>query len=140
MLMKISRSLMIAAAILVGFGVVGLARAQDDEGRVATLRLVVVRDTDGKPVRNAEVVLRPVKRNGKQGKGEIELKTDADGKTNVDGIPYGTVQVQILAPHFQTFGGDYEVNQAEMEITVKLKHPADQYSTYENHPGDKKPQ
>jgi hypothetical protein len=123
--------------IVLGFGVVGMAWAQDDDGPTSSLRFVVVRDTDGKPVRNAEVVLHPVKRKGKQAQGEMELKTDADGKTNVDGIPYGPLRVQVLAPHFQTFGEDYEINKPEMEITVKLKHPGGQYSIYGD---DKKPQ
>ncbi len=127
-------------AIVLGFGMVGLAAAQDDEGPTSALRLVVVRDSDGKPVRNAEVVLHPVKRKGKQAKGEIELKTDAEGRTNVDGIPYGPLRVQVLAPHFQTFGEDYEINKAEMEITIKLKRPGGQYSVYENHGDEKKPQ
>jgi Carboxypeptidase regulatory-like domain len=135
---------MLAVALLLGFATLGLVQAQDDEGPTSSLRFVVVRDSDGKPVRNAEVVLHPVQRKGKQAKGEMELKTDADGKTNVDGIPYGPLRVQVLAPHFQTFGEDYEINKAEMEITVKLKHPGGQYSIYENHddkkPDDKKPQ
>ncbi len=129
-----------AVAIVLGLGMVGLARAQDDEGPTSNLRFVVVRDSDGKPVRNAEVVLHPVKRKGKQAQGEMDLKTDAEGKTNVDGIPYGSLRVQVLAPHFQTFGEDYEINKPEMEITVKLKHPGGQYSVYENHGDDKKPQ
>jgi hypothetical protein len=132
------------AAILVGLGLAGLAWAQDDEGPMSNLKFVVVRDTDGKPVRNAEIVLHPMKRKGKQDKGEMELKTDADGKTSVDGIPYGPLRVQVLAPHFQTFGEDYEINKPELEITVKLKHPGGQYSIYDNHdekkPDDKKPQ
>ena len=118
----------------------GLAWAQDDEGPTSSLRFVVVRDTDGKPVRNAEVVLHPVKRKGKQAQGEMELKTGPEGKANVDGIPYGPLRVQVLAPHFQTFGEDYEINKPQMEITVKLKHPGGQYSIYENHGDDKKPQ
>ena len=130
-------SVAMAVTILVGFGIVGLTSAQDDQGPTATLRFVVVRDSDGKPVRNAQVVLHPVQRKGKQDKGEMELKTDSDGKTNVDGIPYGPVRVQVLAPHFQTFGEDYEINKPELEITVKLKHPGGQYSTYGD---DKKPQ
>jgi cytoskeletal protein RodZ len=133
-------SMVMAVVIVVGLGIVVLARAQDDEGPTSSLRFVVVRDSDGKPVRNAEVVLHPVKRKGKQAPGEMELKTDAEGKTNVDGIPYGPLRVQVLAPHFQTFGEDYEINKAEMEITVKLKHPGGQYSVYENHGDDKKPQ
>jgi hypothetical protein len=129
-----------ALAIVFGFGVAVLAAAQDDEGPTSALRFVVVRDSDGKPVRNAQVVLHPVKRKGKQAKGEMELKTDAEGKTSVEGIPYGPLRVQVLAPHFQTFGEDYEVNKAQMEITVKLKHPGGQYSVYENHGDEKKPQ
>jgi hypothetical protein len=135
------RFLMVSALVIVlGVGMIGLARAQDDEGPMSALRFVVVRDSDGKPVRNAEVVLHPVKRKGKQAKGEMELKTDAEGRTNIDGVPYGPLRVQVLAPHFQTFGEDYEINKAEMEITVKLKRPGGQYSIYENHGEEKKPQ
>ncbi len=138
--MKRNFSMVMAVAIVLALGLVGLALAQEDEGPTSSLRFVVVRDSDGKPVRNAEVVLHPVKRKGKQAPGEMELKTDAEGKTSVDGIPYGPLRVQVLAPHFQTFGEDYEINKAEMEITVKLKHPGGQYSIYENHGDDKKPQ
>jgi len=138
--MKRNVSLVMATVIVLALGMIGSARAQDDEGPMSALRFVVVRDSDGKPVRNAEVVLHPVKRKGKQAKGEMELKTDAEGRTNIDGIPYGPLRVQVLAPHFQTFGEDYEINQAEMEITVKLKRPGGQYSIYENHGEDKKPQ
>jgi Carboxypeptidase regulatory-like domain len=127
-------------AITLGVGFAGVAWAQDDEGPMSNLRFVVVRDSDGKPVKNAQVVLHPVKRKGKQGQGEMELKTDADGKASVDGVPYGALRVQVLAPRFQTFGEDYEVNKPSFEITVKLKHPSGQYSVYENHEGDKKPQ
>ena len=138
--MKRRLSMVMAAVMVLGVGMAGLAWAQDDEGPTSSLRFVVVRDSDGKPVRNAEVVLHSVKRKGKQAPGEMELKTDAEGKTNVDGIPYGPLRVQVLAPHFQTFGEDYEINKAEMEITVKLKHPGGQYSVYENHGDEKKPQ
>ena len=138
--MKRNVSMVMAVMIVLGFGMIGSARAQDDEGPMSALRFVVVRDSDGKPVRNAEVVLHPVKRKGKQAKGEMELKTDAEGRTNIDGIPYGPLRVQVLAPHFQTFGEDYEINKAEMEITVRLKRPGGQYSIYENHGEEKKPQ
>ncbi|MGA2357798.1 MAG: carboxypeptidase-like regulatory domain-containing protein [Terriglobales bacterium] len=138
--MKRKFSMVMVVAIVVGFGMVGLAWTQDDEGPTSRLRFVVVRDSDGKPVRDAAVVLHPVKRKGKQAQGEMDLKTDAEGRTSVDGIPYGPLRVQVLAPHFQSFGEDYEINKAEMEITVKLKRPGGQYSVYENHGDDKKPQ
>ncbi len=140
LLMKINVSTAMAVMIVLGLGMIGSARGQDDGGPTSSLRFVVVRDSDGKPVRNAEVVLHPVKRKGKQAKGQMELKTDAEGRTNIDGIPYGPLRVQVLAPHFQTFGEDYEINKAEMEITVKLKRPGGQYSIYEDHGEEKKPQ
>jgi len=135
--MRKSVSIMTAAVIVFGLGLVGLATAQDDDGPMSDLRFVVVRDSNGKPVRNAAVVLHPVNRKGKQTKGGLELKTDNEGRTNIDGIPYGPLRVQVLAPGFQTFGEDYEINKPELEITVKLKRPGGQYSTYEDH-GDAK--
>jgi hypothetical protein len=132
--------MMLAVVIMLGVRSDGMAWAQNDEGPTSSLRFVVVRDSDGKPVRNAEIVLHPVKGKGKQANGEMELKTDADGKASIDGIPYGALRVQVLAPHFQTFGEDYEISKPEMELTVKLKHPGGQYSTYDNHGDDKKPQ
>jgi hypothetical protein len=131
------KNILAITVLAIGILAVRMVRAQSDTGSVSNLRFVVLRDSDGKPVRNAEVVLHPTNRKGKQGSGEMELKTDSEGKTSVDGIPYGPLRVQVLAPHFQTFGEDYEVNKAEMEITVKLKHPGGQYSIYENHPGEK---
>jgi hypothetical protein len=133
--MKKSLSIVGALVIGLGFGMVGLAPAQQDEdGPMSELRFVVVKDYNGKPIRNAAVVLHPVKKNGKQSLGGLELKTDNDGKTNIDGIPYGPLRVQVLAPGFQTFGEDYEVNKPELEITVKLKRPGGQYSSYSGTP------
>jgi len=126
-----------AVVIVLGAGMIGLAGAQDDDGPMSDLRFVVVRDYNGKPVRNAAVVLHPVNRKGKQSRGGLELKTDGEGRANIDGIPYGPLRVQVLAPGFQTFGEDYKIDRAETEITVKLKRPGGQYSIYEKH-GDAK--
>lgn len=134
-------SLVIAVTLFLFLGIASVTQAQDDEGPTANVRFVVLRDSDGKPVRNAEVVLHPMKRKGKQDKGEMELKTDAEGKAGVDGIPFGPLRVQVLMPRFQTFGEDYEINKPEMEISIKLKHPASQYSIYDDKKSeDKKPQ
>jgi hypothetical protein len=113
---------------------------QNSGGEVGSseLKFVVVRDYNGKPIRNAAVVMHPVGKNGKQEKGGLELKTDADGKASFDGVPYGKLRVQVLTPGFQTFGGDYDVSEPTMEITVKLKRPARMYSIYEDHPNDGK--
>jgi hypothetical protein len=130
---------MIAAAVLIALcmGELARAKADDDQGQLCNLKFTVLRDTDGKPVRNAQVVLHPMGRNGKHEQGETDLKTNEEGAVSLDGIPYGTLRVQVMAPKFQTFGQDYEIDKPELEITVKLKHPTDQYSVYGN---DKKPQ
>ena len=104
---------------------------------LATVNFVVIRDENGKPVRNAAVVLHPVEDNGKQARGGIELKTDPDGKANYDGVPYGKMRIQVLASGFQTFGNDYDIGHPNEEISIKLKRPDKQYSIYEDHPNDK---
>jgi hypothetical protein len=122
------------------FALLGTATAQRDEAEepTAVLNFVVVKDDNGKPVRSAAVIMHPVNTHGKQSRGGLELKTDADGKTSFDGIPYGTLRVQVLASGFQTFGEDYEVDRAKMDFTIKLKRPQGQYSIYQNHPEEKK--
>jgi|SRR5450755_2382193 len=130
------RKVLIPAALLLvlGMGMAGTILAQDDEeGPMSDLRFVVLKDFNGKPVRNAAVVLHPITKKGKQAKGGLELKTDNEGRANIDGIPYGLLRVQVLAPGFQTFGEDYAIKTPEFEITVKLKRPGEQYSVYENH-------
>jgi len=135
---KRARVIGAAVTLALGLGLAGFVRAQDDEGPTATVRVVVLREASGKPVKNAQVVLHPVNRKGKATKGEIDLKTDENGRASLDGVPYGSIEVQVLAPGLQTFGQDYEVKQAEVEITVKLKRPGGQYSIYENQRDKKK--
>ncbi|HVM91636.1 MAG TPA: carboxypeptidase-like regulatory domain-containing protein [Terriglobales bacterium] len=129
---KLSVALAMLFALAIALGIPRLARAQDDEdeGPMSNMRFVVVRDANGKPVKNAAVVLHSVTKKGKQAMGGLELKTDEEGKTWIDGIPYGVLRVQVLAPGFQTFGEDYEIKLPETQITVRLKRPASQYSVY----------
>jgi hypothetical protein len=145
--MKKSSWIVSALVIMLGFSLIGLARAQDDDGPMSELHFVVLKDYNGKPVRNAAVVLHPVGKKGKQAKGGLELKTDNDGRTNIDGIPYGPLRIQVLAPGFQTFGEDYQIDKPQLEITVKLKRPGGQYSIYgdakkadDKKPAEPKPQ
>jgi hypothetical protein len=127
------------AALLSTFAFIGEAAAQrdKDEEPTAVLNFLIVKEDNGKPVRNAAVIMHPVS-HGKQERGGLELKTDAQGKTSFDGIPYGKLRVQVLASGFQTFGEDYDISQAKMEFTVRLKRPQGQYSIYEDHAGEKK--
>ena len=122
------------------------ALAEDEDVPASNLQFVVIRDYNGKPVRNAAVVLHPVTSKGKQSRGGMELKTDTEGRTSFDGVPYGMLRVQVLAQGFQTYGEDFNIDKPSMEITVKLKRPQGQYSLYDDpnkkpeaKPDDKKP-
>jgi hypothetical protein len=107
---------------------------------LASINFLVVRDENGKPIRNAAVVMHPVDEHGKQERGGIELKTSPEGKANFEGVPYGKLRVQVLAPGFQTYGEDYDIGQPNLDITVKMKRPRDQYSIYQNQPAETKDQ
>jgi hypothetical protein len=128
------------ACLLTILSLVAVATAQrsDDTEPTAVLNFLILKDDNGKPIRSAIVIMHAVSTSGKQGRGGIEVKTDADGKTSFDGIPYGKLRVQVLASGFQTFGEDYTVDRAKMDFTIKLKRPSNQYSIYENHPEEKK--
>ena len=108
----------------------GMASAE----QLSLLSFVILKDYNGKPIRNASVILHPVKGNGKQARSGLELKTNADGKTSFDGVPFGKLRIQIIAQGYQTFGDDYSIDKDAMEIVVKMKRPGEQYSIYADHP------
>jgi len=116
----------------------GIAFGQKDanDGPTCWLSFVVTKDESGKPVRNAAVIMHPVNPKGKQVQGGAELKTDLDGKTSFDGIPYGKLRVQVLAHGFQTYGEDFDIDKPKMEIAIKLKRPTQQYSIYDDRAKD----
>ncbi len=120
------------AVIIFGLCLGVWAQKQKKESQASDLSISVLRDANGKPVRNALVVLHPVDENGKQDSGGINLKTDSEGKTGFQGIPYGKLRIQVIARGFQTFGQDFDINQPQQEIQVKLKPPAGQFSIYED--------
>ena len=99
------------------------------EHKTALVKVTVVRESNGKPVRNAEIVLHPVI-DGKQKDEGLELKTHEDGKAQSSGIPFGKMRVQVIAQGFRTYGQDYEIDQPNLEITIKLQKPTDQFSIY----------
>jgi Carboxypeptidase regulatory-like domain len=129
--------------MLVALTAVGVARAQKDKDSDAEpaswMYFSIVKDENGKPVRNASVILHAVTPKGKQEAGDLELKTDPEGKANFDGVPYGMLRVQVLAHGFQTYGEDFDVEKPKIELTIKLKRPQGQYSIYDDHPKDSNP-
>ena len=132
----------LAAGVLASVVVVMTASAwAQDENRgrkykpppeTSEIHVTVLRDSSGKPIHNAAVVLHPL-RNGKD-EGAMEVKTDEDGKIALDVVPVGDVlRLQVIAPGFQTFGEDYPVDAPAKEITIRMKRPGTQYSIYKEH-------
>jgi len=131
-----SKKMFVIGVTLAAFAMAGAALGQqdkEDNEPTSILYFLVVKDDNGKPVRNAAIIMHAVNAKGKQERGDMELKTDLEGKTSFDGIPYGMLRVQVLASGFQTFGEDYDIEKAKMEITIKLKRPQGQYSIYDDH-------
>lgn len=94
----------------------------------------MVRDSDSKPIENAAVIFHTVDMEGD--KGNMELKTNEDGKSMIDILPIGsTMRLQIIAKGFQTYGQDYKIEKAAMTLDIRMKRPGRQYSIYEKHDG-----
>src|SRR5271154_1665004 len=130
----------LCACVLPAFS--GHAFGQDPRGRkykappeTAHIVVQVTKASNGKPVENAAVVFHPIK-DGKD-EGNLEIKSDPDGKATIDVIPVGsTVTVQVFANGFATFAQDFTVtDDKEKDIAVKLLRPRAQLSTYVDNDG-----
>jgi Carboxypeptidase regulatory-like domain len=124
-----------------GLLVLPLLNAQQSRGRkykppppTCKISVTVVKATDGKPVEDAAVVFHPINKDGKD-EGNLELKTNEDGKAVINVIPVGdTVRVQVVASGYQTYGDSFPLPDDTKDITIKLNRPSHQYSIYEKHP------
>jgi len=131
--------LLAIAVVAMLLGVSSAMAQKGNEGPTSAVSFVIIKDANEQPVRNAAVVMHEVDDHGKQTKGGLELKTDAEGKASFEGFPYGKMRVQVLATGFQTFGADYDVEEPSMAITIRMKRPVQQYSTYDEHPKEQNP-
>ncbi len=93
------------------------------------IEVIVTKQSNGKPLLNAAVVFHPVK-DGKD-EGNLEVKTNDDGKAIIDVIPTGsTVGIQVIADGFATYAGEYLVKEDNRTIEIKMIRPREQISTY----------
>jgi hypothetical protein len=101
---------------------------------MTTLTIKVKNDT-GKAVEDASVVVRFVKGHSalKLGKGirrEWELHTNQEGIAKIPPIPQGTILIQVIAKNYQTFGDNFDVDEAQKTVEIKLKPPQAQFSAH----------
>lgn len=100
----------------------------------SNISVTVVRSWDSKPVNDAAVIFQPLNTENKPW-GNMELKTDQNGKCSLDLIPVGSrLLLQVIAPGFRTYGQIYSVPGAKKSIMVKLLPPAPEVSIYKNAP------
>ena len=98
------------------------------------IEVTVLKKFNGKPISNAAVIFDATL-DGKD-QGNLEVKTDPDGKAAIDVIPTGsTVRVQVIATGFATYAEEYQVTEPNREITVSMIHPQEQLSSYQDNQG-----
>ncbi|WP_158941440.1 carboxypeptidase-like regulatory domain-containing protein [Granulicella sp. S190] len=132
--------------LVLAFTACPAAKAQDQDAPVkrgrkyksppatSHIEVTVTKKFNGKPIMNAAVIFNPVK-DGKD-EGNLEVKTDPDGKAIIDVIPTGsTVRVQVIAQGFATFAEEYEVMDPSKEISISMIHPREQVSSYVDNDG-----
>jgi len=104
-------------------------------GADMTTLTIQVKDKAGNPVEHASVIVRFVKGHsvvklGKKIRTEWELQTNEEGMAKIPPIPQGTILVQINAKNYQTFGENFDVDQAEKKLEITLNPPQPQYSAH----------
>ena len=120
------------------------AKAQDDPAKrgrkykappaTSHIEVTVLKKFNGKPISNAAVIFDSSK-DGKD-EGNLEVKTDPDGKAVIDVIPTGSnVRVQVIATGFATYAEDYLVSESSREISISMIRPQEQVSFYQNNEG-----
>lgn len=131
------RPVAVAALLFLILGLVS-ASAQDTKRRgrkykspppVSRVEVTVLNDVNGKPLENAAVIFHTL-----NDPGNMELKTNEDGKAIIDVLPVGEqIRLQIIAKGFQTYGGDYALDKGDLALEIRMKRPGEQYSVYKTH-------
>ncbi len=100
----------------------------------AHIVVTVQKGFNGKPMQNAAVIFHAV-RNGVND-GNLEVKTDPDGKATIDVIEIGSkVTIQVIASGFATYAQDVSVDEPTLDLLVKMQRPKAQISDYVDNDG-----
>ena len=104
-------------------------------GADLTTLTISVKSPGGRPVENASVIVKFVKGRSKTKlfkkiRTEWELRSNQEGIVKIPPIPQGTILVQIIAKNYQTFGQNYDVDEEQKTIEIRLNPPQPQYSAH----------
>jgi len=98
------------------------------------IEVTVLKKDNHKPISNAAVIFSSTL-DGKE-EGNLEVKTDPDGKAAIDVIATGsTVRVQVIATGFATFADEFLVTEPSRQIEVSMIRPQAQVSSYQDNEG-----
>jgi hypothetical protein len=100
-----------------------------------TTLTISVKTAGGKPVEGASVIVKFVKgrskvKLGKKIRTEWELRSNQDGIAKIPPVPQGTILVQIIAKDYQTFGQNFDVDEEQKTLDIRLNPPQPQYSAH----------
>jgi hypothetical protein len=103
--------------------------AENQKSRAKRLTIEVTGGDKNVPVENASVYLKfvEVKKIGKDKKYALNVKTNREGIAHVPDPPLGDVLIQVVAEGWKTYGKNYEITDAGMEIKVHLDRPPKWY-------------
>jgi hypothetical protein len=104
-------------------------------GPPQTVVSVTITNPNDKPVDNASVILdflgsHQFTKLGKRKPIHWEVHTNQNGVAHFPQVPQGTIQRQVDAKNYQTFGKKYEIDVEEKMIDIKLNPPQEQYSAH----------
>lgn len=99
-----------------------------------TLRIVVT-NQNGNPVDNANVRVKFVAGRSKTKFGakintSWEMKTNQEGVAKPPSMPQGKILIQVTAKNYQTFGKNFDIDQEQQTIEIKLNPPQPQYTSH----------
>jgi len=98
---------------------------------------ITVKTQAGSPVDRAEVIVRwkadpkhPRISFNKNVQRQFDMRSDQEGRVEVPAIPQGSIQIQVYAKGYQTYGKILEIYDEEKSVEVTLNPPQQQYSAH----------
>jgi hypothetical protein len=98
---------------------------------------IAVKTQGGRPVDRAEVIVRwkadakhPRLSFGKNVSRQFDVRTDQEGQVEIPSIPQGSIQIQVVAKGYQTFGKIFEIYDGEKTVEITVNPPQQQYSAH----------
>ena len=101
-----------------------------------TLLRVEVKTLGGKPIERASVIVhfvrgRSAAKLGRKARNTWETRSNQEGIAKFPQIPKGEIRIQVNAKGYQTFGQDFQIEEDEKTLEIKMNPPQPQYSVSE---------